>query len=85
VRQTLGWTVEVVTRPRRWVWLPAGAEPPPMPAGFQVLQRRWVVERTFAWLGRYRRLSQDYEVLPASEEAWISLATTNRLLRRLAK
>jgi transposase len=85
VRQTLGWTVEVVKRPRRWVWLPEGAEPPPMPTGFQVLKRRWVVERTFAWLGRYRRLSKDYEVLPASEEAWIYLATTNLLLRRLAR
>ena len=40
VRQTLGWTVEVVKRPQRWVWLPAGADPPPMPTGFQVLKRR---------------------------------------------
>jgi len=85
IRQTLGWTVEVVKRPPRWVWLPAGAEPPPMPTGFQVLKRRWVVERTFAWLGRYRRLSKDYEVLPATEEAWIYLATTNLLVRRLAR
>ena len=85
VREVLGWTVEVVKRPPRWMWLPAGAEPPPMPTGFQVLKRRWVVERTFAWLGRYRRLSKDYEVLPASEEAWIYLATTNLLVRRLAR
>lgn len=85
VRAVLGWTVEVVKRPQRWVWLPEGAEPPQMPTGFQVLKRRWVVERTFAWLGRYRRLSKDYEVLPASEEAWIYLATTNLLVRRLAK
>lgn len=85
VRAALGWTVEVVKRPQRWVWLPEGAAPPLMPTGFQVLKRRWVVERTFAWVGRYRRLSKDYEVLPASEEAWIYLATTNLLLRRLAK
>jgi transposase len=85
VRATLGWTVEVVKRPRRWVWLPAEVEPPPLPTGFQVLKRRWVVERTFAWLGRYRRLSKDYEALPASEEAWIYLATTNLLVRRLAR
>ena len=85
IRAVLGWTVEVVKRPQRWVWLPEGAEPPPMPTGFQVLKRRWVVERTFAWLGRYRRLSKDYEVLPATEEAWIYLATTNLLVRRLAR
>jgi transposase len=85
VRTVLGWTVEVVKRPQRWVWLPEGARPPPLPTGFRVLKRRWVVERTFAWLGRYRRLSKDYEVLPASEEAWIYLATANLLVRRLAK
>ncbi len=85
VREALGWSVEVVKRPQRWVWLPAGAEPPPRPTGFQVLKRRWVVERTFAWLGRYHRLSEDYEALPAAEEAWIYLATTNLLLHRLAR
>ncbi len=85
IRATLGWTVEVVKRPPRWLWLPEGVEPPPKPTGFQVLKRRWVVERTFAWLGRYRRLSKDYEVLPATEEAWIYLATTNLLVRRLAR
>jgi putative transposase len=64
VRAVLGWTVEVVKRPHRWVWLPEGAEPPPLLAGFQGIKRHWAVERTFAWLGRYRRLNKDYEVLP---------------------
>ncbi len=43
--------------------------------GFQVLPHRWVVERTFGWLGRYWRLSKDYEELPESSEAMISIAT----------
>ena len=46
VEQTLGWTVEVVRRARRWRWVAPGQEPPEMPRGFQVLPRRWVVERT---------------------------------------
>jgi len=52
--------------------------------GFVVLPRRWVVERTFAWLTQCRRLSRDYEVLPASSEAMIYLAMTRLMLRRLA-
>ena len=85
ISQTLVLSVTVVRKPPRWVWLPADPEPPPMPTGFQVLPRRWVVERTFAWLGRYRRLSKDYEALPATEEAWISLAMSCLMLARLAK
>ncbi len=84
---TLGWRVEVVQHPdagRRWVWVAPGQEPPPAPPpGFRVLPRRWVVERTFAWLGRNRRLSKDYEGLPAPEEAWIYAASSRLLLRRL--
>ena len=52
--------------------------------GFHLLPRRWVVERTFAWLGRNRRLSQDYERLATTEEAWMYLAGIRLLLRRLA-
>ena len=51
--------------------------------GFQVLPKRWIVERTFAWFGRYRRLSKDYETLTESSEAVIYLAMTHLMLRRL--
>lgn len=84
VRETLGWTVQVVKRPTRWRWVPADQEPPDVPSGFQVLPRRWVVERTFGWLGRWRRTSKDYEYLPATSACVIYLVMTCLMLRRLA-
>ena len=85
MEQTLGLSVTVVRKPRRWVRCSVDQDPRPMPTGFQVLPRRWVVERTFAWLGRYRRLSKDYEALPATEEAWVHLAMSSLMLARLAR
>lgn len=64
------WTVEIVKRSE---------------AGFVVLPKRWIVERTFAWLGKYRRLSKDYETLTESSEAMIRLAMINLMVHRLAK
>jgi putative transposase len=51
--------------------------------GFVPLKVRWVVERTFAWLGRYRRLSKDYEYKTEHSEAWVQVSTIHRMLRRL--
>ena len=53
-------------------------------SGFVVLPKRWVVERTFAWLGRYRRLSKDYEHCPKSSEGIVYLASIHTMLKRLA-
>ena len=52
-------------------------------AGFVVLPKRWIVERTFAWFGRYRRLSKDYETLTESSESVIYLAMTHLMVRQL--
>ena len=68
----LGYLLEVVARP-------AGSH------SFAVLPRRWVVERSFAWLGRYRRLSKDYEALTATSEAMIWAAASTTMVRRLVK
>lgn len=53
--------------------------------GFQVLPHRWIVERTFAWLGRYRRLSKDYEATTETSETMIRLAMIRLMLGRLAE
>ena len=66
------WTIEIVERPQ-------GVK------GFQLLPRRWVVERTFAWLGRCRRLAKDFEGSAATEVAWLLVAHLRLLTRRLAK
>ena len=58
--------------------------PPADQIGFEVLPRRWVVERTLAWLGRYRRLSKDYERCPASSEGMVYIASIHTMLKRLA-
>jgi transposase len=66
------WTLQIIKRP-------AGAK------GFVTLPRRWVVERTFAWLGRCRRLAKDFEGTIESAVAWITIASIRILIRRLAR
>jgi transposase len=91
VKETFGWEVEIVEHPwsgLRGVWAPKDAVidwEKIRPSGFHVLKWRWIVERTFAWLSTWRRLSRDYEVLPSSEEAWIYLAMIRLMVRRLAR
>lgn len=80
----LDWSVEIVQRPRKWGRYPVGIEPPPLPS-FTVWPRRWVVERTWAWIGRYRRLSKEYDYLPESSEAWIYAAMSRLMLKRLTQ
>jgi putative transposase len=53
--------------------------------GFQVLPRRWVVERTFSWPDQKRRMSKDYERLPETSEAFIYVAMSRLMARRLAR
>ncbi len=52
-------------------------------AGFQVLPRRWVVERTLAWVSHHRRLSKDYQALPDTAEAFVYAAMIPLMLKRL--
>jgi transposase len=99
VEKALGWTVELVERPpkpapkdvlRAWAqqWAKEGVkvdwEKLLPPQGFQVLPRRWVVERTFAWIDHNRRMSKDYERLCATSEAFVYAAMTRLMVRRLA-
>jgi putative transposase len=53
--------------------------------GFEVLPKRWIVERTFGWLGRARRLSTEYEYYTRSSETMILLTMTHLMVRRLAR
>ncbi len=82
LRRRLGWRLEVPHHPDRQLWRYGLEE---KPRGFRVLPRRWVVERTFAWLGMSRRLSKDYERLPQTGVAMIYAAMSRIMLRRLAR
>jgi len=72
VRTSFGWLLQTVLRPAKF-------------KGFVVLPKRWIVERTFGWLGRYRRHSKDYERNTASSEAMIYISMIHLMLRRLER
>jgi putative transposase len=72
IKETFGWVLQTVLRP-------VGVK------GFVVLPKRWIVERTFAWLARYRRHSKDYEKTTASSVAFTYIAMINLMARRLEK
>jgi putative transposase len=71
IMDSFGWIIETVLRSEK-------AE------GFEVLPKRWLVERTFGWFNYWRRLSKDYEVLPETSEAFIYIGMIRLMLRRLA-
>ena len=85
ITERLGLSLEIVQRKSRWVWVPKDVEPEPIPAGFEVIKRRWVVERTFAWIMRNRRMSRDYEYLAETTEALVYVCMIRLMLKRLAK
>jgi putative transposase len=99
VQKALGWSVELVERRRKpaaeevlklWAqeWSKEGVavnwEELLPPKGFQVLPKRWVVERTFSWIDQNRRMSKDYERLLETSEAFIYVAMSRLMVRRLA-
>ncbi len=100
VEKVLGWTVELVERPRKptpeevlksWAqqWSNEGVEADWQkmlpPRGFQVLPRRWVVERTFSWIDQNQRMSKDYERLSETSKAFVYVAMSRLMARRLAR
>jgi putative transposase len=100
VEKVWGWSVELVERPPKpapkevlklWAkeWAKEGVrvdwEKLLPPKGFQVLPRRWVVERTFSWIDQNRRMSKDYERLTETSEAFIYVAMSRLMARRLVR
>ncbi len=101
LQKALGWTAQIVRHPpklapeelmRIWVreWASEGVAIDlkkllPSKDSRAFLPKRWVVERTFSWLGQNRRMSKDYERLPESSEAFIYVAMSRLMVRRLAR
>ena len=90
LQEHLGWEIEIVPQTEREAqseWELINGQPVQIrkpKGGFQVQRKRWIVERTFGWLIRLRRLARDYEALPSTSEAFIQVASIRLLLTRLA-
>jgi hypothetical protein len=101
VQKALGWSVDLVECPRKkptpeevlksWAreWAKEGVkvdwEKLLSPKGFQMLPKRWVVERTFSWTDQNRRISKDYERLTQTSEAFVYVAMSRLMATRLAR
>jgi putative transposase len=90
LKTTLGWTMQPVralTMPKRGLLVPEGEAidwEKLFPTGFRPLPKRWVIERSIAWIVRWRRLCRDHEGLPKCSEAFIKLSASYRMLTKLA-
>jgi transposase len=83
VKNRMGADLVITNSMSAGYWLKDGEQPPDPLEGVE--PHRWVVERTFAWQGRNRRLARDYEYLPETEEALCYLAAVHLMLKRLTK
>ena len=86
IKEFEGLEIEVVQHEdadRHGKWVESGQEPSPKKKGFRLLKWRWIVERTFGWLGRHRRMSKDYEATSRSSANWIYISMSFLMLRRL--
>jgi transposase len=90
LQEHLGWTLQPVralTEPKRGVLVPEGEEvdwEKLFPKGFRPQPRRWVIERSFSWIVRWRRLCRDHEGLPECSESFIKLSASHLMLTKLA-
>lgn len=91
LKEHLGCAIEIlkqpwIERPGKWVWKRGKMtwqRDRQKSTGFQVVPKRWIIERSLAWITRWRRLSRDHEGLPASSEAFIKLSAIQRMLSLL--
>lgn len=94
IASDFGKELEIVKRPRKSFWVPEGVTNVEeylsklgyhFESGFKVQPKRWIVERTFAWLGKFRRLSKDYEFKIKHSESFIYLAMIKIMMGKIMK